>query len=116
MNLPILSLSVFETTIRYVRMLVSPSDSPNVKLYLQMGGLLSAYELSGGNDERLLLKAQEIGDLMSFAWIDVCPLYAPLLKSLTQCHQDNDIPYGHLDFSTIPPKPDYNQGTVSFGT
>ncbi|KAK1225117.1 hypothetical protein PQX77_011987, partial [Marasmius sp. AFHP31] len=44
------TVSVFETTIRY------------------LGGLLSAYELSGNEHEILLRKAQEVADKMAFAW------------------------------------------------
>ncbi|KAK1225115.1 hypothetical protein PQX77_011985 [Marasmius sp. AFHP31] len=61
--------SVFETTIRY------------------LGGLLSAYELSGGKHEILLQKAKEVADKMAYAW-----------KSHNQ-----RIPYGVLDFSTNTP-------------
>ena len=43
-------VSVFETTIRY------------------MGGLLSAYELSGQQFPALQKKAQDVGDLLSKAW------------------------------------------------
>ncbi|KDQ18619.1 glycoside hydrolase family 47 protein [Botryobasidium botryosum FD-172 SS1] len=44
------TVSVFETTIRY------------------LGGLLSAYELSNYKDEILLQKAQQLGDKLAFAW------------------------------------------------
>ena len=45
--------SVFETTIRYV------------------GGLLSAYELSGQKYPILVEKAKEVADKMAFAWVGV---------------------------------------------
>ncbi|KAH7099793.1 seven-hairpin glycosidase [Auriculariales sp. MPI-PUGE-AT-0066] len=45
------TVSVFETTIRF------------------LGGLLSAYELGGKKDKALLTKAQEVADKMSFAWV-----------------------------------------------
>jgi len=44
------SLSVFETTIRY------------------LGGLLAAYDVTGCQDQRLLNKAVEFGDLLYAAW------------------------------------------------
>ncbi|KAK1217329.1 hypothetical protein PQX77_020010 [Marasmius sp. AFHP31] len=65
------TVSVFETTIRY------------------LGGLLSAYELSGNEHEILLRKAQEVADKMAFAW-----------KSHAR---DQTIPYGQLNFSTNTP-------------
>ena len=43
--------SVFETTIRY------------------LGGLLSAYELSGGKHGFLVDKAKEVTDKMAYAWV-----------------------------------------------
>ena len=45
--------SVFETTIRYV------------------GGLLSAFELSGRQHQILVDKAKEVADKMAFAWVGV---------------------------------------------
>lgn len=42
--------SVFETTIRY------------------LGGIVSAYQLSGETDYALLEKATEVADKLSFAW------------------------------------------------
>ncbi|EJD51258.1 seven-hairpin glycosidase [Auricularia subglabra TFB-10046 SS5] len=45
------TVSVFETTIRY------------------LGGLLSAYELGGKTDEGLVRKAQEVADKMAHAWV-----------------------------------------------
>ncbi|EJD51249.1 glycoside hydrolase family 47 protein [Auricularia subglabra TFB-10046 SS5] len=45
------TVSVFETTIRY------------------LGGLLSAYELGGKKDEGLVRKAQEVADKMAYAWV-----------------------------------------------
>ncbi|KAF8155649.1 glycoside hydrolase family 47 protein [Crassisporium funariophilum] len=45
------TVSVFETTIRF------------------LGGLLSAYELSDQKFPALLQKAQEVGDKMAFAWV-----------------------------------------------
>ncbi|KAK7032614.1 hypothetical protein VNI00_012877 [Paramarasmius palmivorus] len=63
------TVSVFETTIRY------------------LGGLLSAYELSGKKHPVLVEKAKEVADKMAFAW------QTP--------HQK--IPYGFLDFTTNSP-------------
>ncbi|KAJ6597000.1 glycoside hydrolase family 47 protein [Mycena vulgaris] len=45
------TVSVFETTIRY------------------LGGLLSSYELSNKKYPALLAKAQELGDKMAYAWV-----------------------------------------------
>ncbi|KAF9269688.1 glycoside hydrolase family 47 protein [Marasmius fiardii PR-910] len=64
------TVSVFETTIRYV------------------GGLLSAYELSGQQHPILVQKAQQVADKMAFAWA------SPGQK----------IPFGHIDFSTNQPE------------
>jgi len=55
------TVSVFETTIRY------------------LGGLLSAYELSGGVHTGLLDKAQEVADKMSKAWVGVSAEPCPAL-------------------------------------
>lgn len=48
--------SVFETTVRY------------------LGGLLSAYELSNCEYPGLLIKAEEVADTLSHAWVGVGPL------------------------------------------
>ncbi|KAJ7163478.1 glycoside hydrolase family 47 protein [Mycena crocata] len=61
-------ISVFETTIRYV------------------GGLLSAYELSGEKHPILVDKAKQVADKLAFAWVG-----------------DNVIPFGHIDFTTNTP-------------
>ncbi|KAJ7100265.1 seven-hairpin glycosidase [Mycena belliarum] len=63
------TVSIFETTIRY------------------LGGLLSAYELSGEKYPALVTKAAELGDKMAFGWVG-----------------PNDVPYGFLDFSTNKPE------------
>lgn len=47
------TVSVFETTIRY------------------LGGLLSAYELNGKVDSILLTKAKEVAEKLSHAWVGV---------------------------------------------
>ncbi|KAF8348776.1 glycoside hydrolase family 47 protein [Amanita rubescens] len=62
------TISVFETTIRWV------------------GGLLSAYELTGYQYPILLEKAQQIGDKLVYAW-----------------SYGNTIPFGHLNFTTNSP-------------
>ncbi|KAF9494946.1 glycoside hydrolase family 47 protein [Pleurotus eryngii] len=62
------TVSVFETTIRY------------------LGGLLSAYELSGQKFPVLVEKAKEVADKMAFAWVG-----------------DNKVPFGFVDFSTNTP-------------
>ncbi|KAJ7367374.1 glycoside hydrolase family 47 protein [Mycena albidolilacea] len=63
------TISVFETTIRFV------------------GGLLSAYELSGEKHPILVTKAKQVADKMAFAWVG-----------------DNDVPFGHIDFSDNAPQ------------
>ncbi|EEB92536.1 hypothetical protein MPER_08939 [Moniliophthora perniciosa FA553] len=70
------TVSVFETTIRY------------------LGGLLSAYELSGQKHPVLVEKAKEVADKMLFAW------QSP----------DQKIPFGFLNFHTNEPVVD----TVDF--
>ncbi|CAE6457287.1 unnamed protein product [Rhizoctonia solani] len=62
------TVSLFESTIRYV------------------GGILSAYELDGKKDKRLINKAQELADKLIHGWVD-----------------DNDIPYNELNFTTNRP-------------
>ncbi|KAJ6585382.1 glycoside hydrolase family 47 protein [Mycena capillaripes] len=62
------TVSVFETTIRFV------------------GGLLSAYELSGEQHPILVAKAKQVADKLAFAWVG-----------------DNVIPFGHIDFSDNSP-------------
>lgn len=62
------TVSLFETTIRYV------------------GGLLSAFELSGKQYPILVEKAKEVADKMAFAWIG-----------------DNALPFGEMDFTTNQP-------------
>ncbi|KAJ7439202.1 glycoside hydrolase family 47 protein [Mycena latifolia] len=61
-------ISVFETTIRFV------------------GGLLSAYELSGEKHPFLVAKAKQVADKLAFSWVG------------------NDIiNYGHIDFTDNTP-------------
>ncbi|KZS96315.1 glycoside hydrolase family 47 protein [Sistotremastrum niveocremeum HHB9708] len=50
-NVPSETVSVFETTIRFV------------------GGFLSAYQLNGEQDKILLEKAQQVADKLAFAWV-----------------------------------------------
>ncbi|KAJ6480917.1 glycoside hydrolase family 47 protein [Mycena sanguinolenta] len=61
-------ISVFETNIRWI------------------GGLISAYELSGEKLPILITKAKEVADKLAFAWID-----------------GNAMPYNSLDFTTNSP-------------
>ncbi|KAH6877379.1 glycoside hydrolase [Coprinopsis sp. MPI-PUGE-AT-0042] len=63
-KIPNQRVSVFETTIRF------------------LGALVSAFELSGGQNRALIDKAVELTDKMAYAWVD-----------------DNDIPYGFLNFT-----------------
>ncbi|KAI8976706.1 seven-hairpin glycosidase [Trametes punicea] len=62
------TVSIFETTIRY------------------LGGMLSAYELSGQKYPALIKQAEILGTKMSAAWIN-----------------GNKIPFGELDFNTSIP-------------
>jgi mannosyl-oligosaccharide alpha-1,2-mannosidase len=62
------TVSMFETTIRYI------------------GGILSAYELSGEQYPILVQKAKEVGDKLAFAWIG-----------------NNPIPYPDMNFTTNQP-------------
>lgn len=62
------TVSLFESTIRYV------------------GGILSAYELDGKKDHRLVDKARELADKLVHGWVD-----------------SNDIPYNALNFTTDRP-------------
>ncbi|KAF8219645.1 glycoside hydrolase family 47 protein [Tricholoma matsutake] len=62
------TVSVFETTIRY------------------LGGLLSAYEISGQKFPTLCDKAKEVADKMTAAWVG-----------------NNSVPFGQVDFSTNTP-------------
>ncbi|MBW0510336.1 hypothetical protein O181_050051 [Austropuccinia psidii MF-1] len=55
------SVSVFETTIRY------------------LGGILSAYELSESRYPCLLQKAKELGNKLAFAWSNPAPFPSPSL-------------------------------------
>ncbi|KAF7314674.1 alpha-1,2-Mannosidase [Mycena kentingensis (nom. inval.)] len=63
------TVSIFETTIRW------------------LGGLVSAYQLSGEQHPILIQKAKEVADKMSKAWVG-----------------NNPIPYGHMTFATNTPQ------------
>ena len=79
-----LSSSVFETTIRY------------------LGGLLSAYELSGQNNTVLLHQAQDVADKMAFAWHTV--------SLFMQKHDRSDVTTRYLgQCFTIRRTPTYHQ-------
>ncbi|KAJ1311404.1 hypothetical protein OPQ81_009894 [Rhizoctonia solani] len=62
------TVSLFESTIRYI------------------GGILSAYELDGKRDKRLVDKAQELAEKLLHGWVG-----------------NNDIPYNELNFTTNEP-------------
>jgi mannosyl-oligosaccharide alpha-1,2-mannosidase len=74
------TVSMFETTIRY------------------LGGILSAYELSGEKYPILVQKAKELGDKLAFAWIG-----------------SNPIPYNTMNFTTNTPVVD-TSGIAVAGT
>ena len=77
--------SIFESTIRYV------------------GGLISAYELSGKLDENFFLieKAKQLADRLSIAWVNVS-VFECANRNLNdlETFQDNTIPFGEIDFSS----------------
>jgi mannosyl-oligosaccharide alpha-1,2-mannosidase len=84
---------VFESTIRYV------------------GGLLSAYELSGKTHDILLSKARELADKLTYAW----PVVSGRDLSRRGCLADDcsfrqineaatHIPFTHVDFTTNQPR------------
>ncbi|EGG03665.1 family 47 glycoside hydrolase [Melampsora larici-populina 98AG31] len=68
------TVSVFETTIRY------------------LGGILTAYELSGFTRKDLLDRAYQLGNKLAYAW----------------SHPIQQIPYGRLNFTTNTPTIDTN--------
>lgn len=80
---------MFETTIRY------------------LGGLLSAYELSGQKFPVLLQKAKEVADKMAFAWVGVSIklFYITVKVGINDpgIFKDNKIPFGFVDFTTNTP-------------
>ena len=79
------SCSIFESTIRYV------------------GGLISAYELSGKQEQNFFLieKAQQLADRLSLAWSHVS-VFARVNRDVNdlETFQGNTIPFGEIDFST----------------
>ncbi|KAL0570076.1 hypothetical protein V5O48_011883, partial [Marasmius crinis-equi] len=84
------TVSVFETTIRY------------------LGGLLSAYELSGKQHSILLEKAKEVADKMAFAWTGsvrsiLAPKETQTLIRLPTPFQNQSVPFGHLNFASNQP-------------
>ena len=77
--------SIFESTIRYV------------------GGLISAYELSGKSEQNFFLieKAKQLADRLSLAWVNVS-VFEPANRDLDnlETFQGNTVPFGHVDFSS----------------
>lgn len=78
------SVSVFESTIRYV------------------GGLLSAYEMSDRKFPVLLEKAKQLADKLAFAWVGVSSSTNYIDIKLT-LPKNNDIPFGHININTNTP-------------
>lgn len=76
--------SLFESTIRYV------------------GGLISAYELSGKKEENFFLieRAQQLADRLSLAWVNVS-VFDRANRDVNdlKTFQGNTIPFGEIDFS-----------------
>ncbi|KAF8889714.1 glycoside hydrolase family 47 protein, partial [Infundibulicybe gibba] len=64
----------------------SKSQTSDTTTIRYVGGLLSAYELSGKQHQILVTKAKQVADKMAFAWVG-----------------SNDIPFGHIDFSRNSP-------------
>ncbi|KAK0489042.1 glycoside hydrolase family 47 protein [Armillaria novae-zelandiae] len=86
------AMSTYDEAVTYVGTIDfnSSKTSDHVSVFettiRYLGGLLSVYELRGGKDEVLLEKAMEVADKMVHAWVG-----------------DNDIPFGHIDFSSNQP-------------
>ncbi|KAF7367205.1 alpha-1,2-Mannosidase [Mycena sanguinolenta] len=80
-------ISVFETTIRWV------------------GGLISAYELSGDKYPILITKAKEVTDKLAFAWVGG-EFVHPYPSNATRDNvvQNNTMPYHSLNFTTNTPQ------------
>ena len=75
--------SIFESTIRYV------------------GGLISAYELSGKQHFFLIEKAEQLGDRLSLAWSHVSVFKCVNRdQSDFETIQGNTIPFGYVNFSS----------------
>jgi mannosyl-oligosaccharide alpha-1,2-mannosidase len=77
--------SLFESTIRYV------------------GGLISAYELSGKQEQNFFLieKAKQLADRLSLAWSHVS-VFGRANRDVNdlETFQGNTIPFGGIDFSS----------------
>ena len=77
--------SIFESTIRYV------------------GGLISAYELSGKLEQNFFLieKAKQLADRLSLAWVNVS-VFERANRDLDnlETFQGNTVPFGYVDFSS----------------
>lgn len=68
-----------------------------------MGGLLSAYELSGKQHQVLVEKAKQVADKLSKAWVGVREQAIFSKHNLTQ-KQLNDVPFSHVDFTSDVPQ------------
>ena len=77
------SCSLFESTIRYI------------------GGLISAYELSGKEHEFLIDKVKQLADRLSLAWSHV-GVFGCANQDLSdlETFQGNTVPFGDIDFSS----------------
>ena len=75
--------SLFESTIRYI------------------GGLISAYELSGKQHDFLIDKARQLADRLSLAWSHVS-VFGCANRDLSdlETFQGNTVPFGDIDFSS----------------
>jgi mannosyl-oligosaccharide alpha-1,2-mannosidase len=83
MLIPVACCSIFESTIRYV------------------GGLISAYELSGKQHFFLIEKAKQLADRLSLAWSHVSVFRrANRDPSDLGTFQGNTIPFGDIDFGS----------------
>jgi mannosyl-oligosaccharide alpha-1,2-mannosidase len=79
--------SVFESTIRY------------------LGGLISAYELSGQQHFFLIQKAQQLADRLSIGWSQVSEfsMLSETGRSDSEIFQGNTVPFGTVNFSANAP-------------
>ena len=79
--------SVFESTIRY------------------LGGLISAYELSGKQHQFLIQKAQQLADRLSLGWSQVREynMLSEAGPSDSEVFQGNTVPFGNVNFTANAP-------------
>jgi len=86
-TVPMMYCSVFESTIRY------------------LGGLISAYELSGKKHFFLIQKAQQLADRLSIGWSQVSEfnMLSEAGPSDSEIFQGNTVPFGNVNFTANAP-------------